>query len=998
MRTFITKPGLAALLLLFFVPGLALAQTGSLSGIVTDGESGDPLPGANLFIEQLGSGTATDVEGRYRVADIPVGSYTVRVSFVGYRTTTRPVTISAGANTLDVALPPDFTGLEEVVVTGIASATSRARAEVAVSSIKTEDLLKQNAYQDVSQLVNGKVAGVSVAPASGNVGGGIRFVMRSSTGLNGDGQPVIYVDGVRIDNAEVGGFGAGGQGVSMLASLNPEDIESIDILKGPAGAALYGTSGSNGVVLIKTKRGRLGGGGLVPFSVTYKGVIGANEQAEKYTRDNAANPDIANDFFRNGTIAEHSLSVSGGSDVVRYFASYDKRFEEGHLRNNEQDRQSFRANFEAFPLQRVAVRANTNYTLNQIFRPQNDNNIFGYLGNTLLSSTPFIFTDSTAIEGIENVQRISRFLGSVEAEYSPIDNLRIRASVGFDGTDLRNDETFPSNLSYAARTNGERNVLNRRNEQYTYDLNVRYGYRITPSLEATTIVGGQAFNRILRTFFFTKQNFQSELITNIGAGADFIQGDESFLHTREAGLFGQQEFAFQDRFFLTLGLRRDFASAVGAEAPAIFYPKASFAVRLDEFPGLLPRPVNFLKLRAAYGETGQLPGLLDKSPLRWEAEPSGYGAGAVVDFIGNIEIEPERVRELEVGLESELFNNVGLDFTYYWQWAEESIIDFNNAPSTGLTASAVPFNVGGSRGWGFEASLSAAPVRTRNYGVDFTAIWNYQQNEVDDLGGAQPIFDAFDLNVIKEGLPRDAFYTWSSRAKFNADGSYEGAELTTTDADGDGEPDRKFFGLPYPEHNGSFSLNVRFLRNFNVNALADWSLGNSVFNNTLLFSRRFGAYLERNVARVQIGQVDACAVGFCDDQDNILPEFQDLDLQAFTVGSPEYREAAETVARTEFSVGGVDTDGNWIEEADFFKLREVSLRYDFTDLLRKWRGNKYVRSLSLTIAARNVYTSSNYKGPDPEVNFRGARDASRAQDFLTLPSPRVIYGTLSIGL
>ncbi|MBX2818197.1 MAG: TonB-dependent receptor [Rhodothermaceae bacterium] len=974
------------LLVLLLSPVVAFSQ-GTLSGTISDGESGDVLPGANIIVVGENLGAAAGLDGTYSITGIPVGTYTIRVTFIGYKQIDQEVSIASGDNTLNVSLDPDFTGLEEVVVTGIASATSKARAEVAVSSLSTDKLLEQNAYQDVSQLLNGKIPGVSVQPSSGNVGGGIRFNMRSSTGLNGGGQPVIYIDGVRIDASEVGGFSAGGQDVSMLSSINPEEIASVEVLKGPAGAALYGTSGSNGVVLITTKRGSLSSADR-PFTINYKGVLGTNSQFQEYDQFTAGTPETANAFFRDGDIEQHSINVSGGSARVRYFASYDNRFEEGHMRNNKLERQSFRANFEAFPMENLTVRANTGYTLNDINRPQNDNNIFGYLGNTLLASSPFVFTDSLAIEGVANIQRISRFIGTAEIEYRPIENLTLRGSIGFDGTDLRNDESFPSNLSYSGRTNGERNILNRRNEQYTYDFNARYAYDLGSSgLTGTTIIGSQSFNRILRNFNFTKQNFSSELVTNVGAGADFIGGDEGFLHVREAGVYAQQEFAFNNWLFATLGARQDFASAVGADAPSIFYPKASFAVRVDQVASM-PSFINFFKVRAAYGETGQLPGNLDGSLLRWAAEPSGYGAGAVTSFIGNIEIEPERIKELEGGIELGMLNDrIGLELTGYLQKAEDSIIGFQNAPSSGQTASSVPFNVGASTGWGIESSLVVDVVRQRNYGVDLAIIWNYQENEVDDLGDAQPIFSGFDTNVIKEGLPKDAFYTWSSRATFNDDGSYAGAELTTTDVDGDGEPDRAFFGLPYPKHNGSVTLNVRFLRDFTFSGLLDWQLGNSVYNNTHLFSRRFGAFFKRNEALVNIGQVTADQVGLEDDN-----------IPVYDVGTEDYRRAAEVVAGTEFSLQGVDLDGNWIEKADFVKLREISVRYDFTNLMRKANITRYVRSASFTLSARNLWMSTTYSGMDPEVNFTGAISSTRASDFLTLPQPRVIYGTLTIGL
>lgn len=955
--------------LLCLVPLWAQAQ-GILRGRVTDAETGDPLPGANILLVELQRGVASNIEGYYEISDVPPGSYTLRVSFVGYRTLQQSVAVQAGAQELNLALQPDYTGLEEIVVTGIASRTSKARAEVAVSRVNTNELLQQNAYQDVSQLLNGKIAGVSVQPASGNVGGSLRFVVRADAALNGDGQPVIYVDGVRIDNATIVGYGAGGQEYSMLANLNPEDIESIEVLKGPAGAALYGTSGANGVVLIRTKRGRTG-----DFRVQYKGVVGANQQATAYTLDTSPTPDVANSFFRDGAIRQHTLSVTGGTANMRYYTAYDLRKEEGHILNNAMDRQTFQANFEVIPNQKVTIQANASYTYNEIDRPQNDNNILGFLGNTMLFTQPFAFEDSTDLVNIRDRSRITEFLGSVSATYTPLPNLELQATVGYQGSDFRQDRTRP--LGVSITTNGERATFTRRNQQYTYDFNARYRYNILSNLEATTIVGGQAFNRILRTFFMQKQNFITELISNIGAGADFIGGDEGFAHIREAGIYAQQELAYDNKLFVSLGLRRDYASAVGRKAPSIFYPKASAALRLDQF-GFTPDFFTLLKPRIAYGETGVLPNPLDGFALLFGAEPSGYGAGATPDQIGNPKIEPERVRELEIGFDAELYNRIGIEFTYYRQWATNSIIDFRNPPSTGLIASAVPFNIGEAWGWGFESSLTANVWRVRNYSLDFTLIWNWSQNEVKDLGGAQPIFDGFDTNVIKEGLPRSAFYTFRSEAVFDNNGNYLGSRVIT---DENGEAKRFFMGTPYPEHSGSFSITFRFLRNFTFYGLADWQLGLKVVNLTKQFQVRFGGNKERNILAAKLGLLNPNTFEYTKGIEPLQP------------GTPAYRAAAERHAALDGNY-----DGNFVEDADFLRLRELSLRYDFTDLLRRTELGRYIKGLSLALSARNVWLTTKYSGVDPELNFDGGRSLTRGQDFLTLPHPRVIYGTLVITL
>lgn len=985
----LTKACLFWLTSILWITPLANGQAAFLRGSVTDA-AGVPLIGANVSIDELVLGSATDTEGDYNfiVPDEHVTgqSVTLRAQFIGYRTSTRIITLRAGDQVQDFVLALDPLKLEEVVVTGIASERSRATAEVAVARINTADYLQRNAYQDLSQLLAGKAAGVSIQPATGNIGGGIRFIMRSSTGLNGNGQPVIYVDGVRIDQDEVIGIGVGGQGVSMLAMLNPEEIESIDILKGPAGAASYGTRGSNGVVLITTKRGHLAPDGSVPLRVTYKGVLGLNQQADAYTLDTAAIPDTVNSFFDDGPIRQHSLSVSGGSSSIRYYTSFDSRNEDAHIVGSYQDRKSFRANIEAFPTSRLQLRINTNYIVNDVGRPQGDNNIFAALGSGGILLEPFPFISRKAIVGLTNDQRISRFLGSVETEYSLIDNLKVRATFGFDATDLRNDQTYPSNLFYPGFVSGQRDVFNRRNEQSTYDLNAQYSYQLTDAIRATSIIGSQLFNRDVRTSTLTKQNFSTELITNIGAGADFISGDELFLHSREAGVYAQQELSVGQKYFATLGLRRDYASTVGADAPSIWYPKISAAVRLDQVTKL-PSFVSFLKVRAAYGEAGQLPGVLDKSLLRWSAEPSGYGAGAVTNFIGNVDIEPERIKEFEFGFEAELLSNLGLDVTYYRQTAKNSIIPFQFAPSTGLTASAVPFNVGSSTGWGLEAALSGAMLQTRDFGVDFILIWNYQTNEVNELGSAQPIFDGFDVNVIKEGLPRDVFYSWASRATFAADGSYTGAELTTTDEDGNGEPDRMTFGTPYPDYNGSFALNIRAFRHLSIGVLADWMMGNHVYNSNRAFRAIVGGLQTRNEAMVSLGLAPAEAFGLEDENIPILEP-----------GTDAYRQAGEFVGSTEPFVQGLETKGNFIEEADFFKIREISIRYDLTHLLRRVNIDRHVRTMSFTLAARNLWTTTKYSGMDPEGSFQGADSATRSWDFLVLPQPRVIYAMISIGL
>lgn len=936
---------------------MVFAQSGSVTGTITDAKTGETIAGANVYINSIQRGSSTNLDGEYTIGNLESATYTLRITYVGYRNNTVEVQIGSGVTTQNVQLNRDLIGLDEVVVSGIASETSKAQSEVAVASVNADKLTEANTYQDVSQLLGGKAAGVRVNASSGNAGSGIRFDIRSGGGLNGDDQPVIYLDGIRLDNAENVGFGVGGQGTSTLADINPENIENVEILKGPAGAALYGTSGSNGVVLITTKKGTVSPGETT-LNIRYKVTRGFNEQREEYSEDNFVSAPDANAIFRTGDIQQHTLSASGGSEFIRYFTSLDLRNEEGIIQNNSFDRDAFRANFDVFPSDKVTISTSASYTLSEANRPQNDNNIFGFLGNTLLFPPPsYRFTDSAAVVGLQNDLSTQRFLGSIQATYTPIENLDIRGSIGYDGNNSRNDELKPANLGYSGVTRGERSFFTRRNDQFTWDVNGRYSYDITSDLRATSIVGGQLFTRRFQSAFFQRQNFQTELITNIGAGADFQQGDEAFFNTRELGVFAQQEFSYKDTYSLSLGLRRDFAAALGSDAPNIFYPKASAAIRLHKL-NLLPSAFTFFKIRAAYGETGVLPGLNDAQQLLFNSESSGVGGGAVIDFIGNPNIEPERIREFTVGADFEIAENYAFEFTYYITRANDSIIDFNNAPSTGLTASAVPFNVGAVEGKGVEASIRVTPVRTRNFQLDFGIIGNYADNEVTDLGGAQPIFDGFDLNVVAEGLPESAFFVQAvNGATFDENGVFNGVDL---------DAERSFRGRVVPEYNGSFDVTAR-IQNLSIYALAEWAANVSVFNNTALFASQFGNNAERNNLTAQLAEL--------------------------TPQTPEYVETANALARTNPLF-----DDNYIEDAGFYGLSEVSVSYNLTSLLRNDLSASFVKNLTLTASGRNLLLESPYSGLDPGVNFSGSRSGSRNQDFLTLQRPRVFNFTVSLGL
>ena len=679
-------------------------QSTKISGIVTD-KNNNPLPNANIFIPALSLGAATDTKGKYEftVPEDQSNGQTVDITvrYVGYKSQTVSITLSGSHIEQNFVLEEDVFQSEDVVVTGIASKTAKSVAEVSVSRINAADLTNITTYQTMSQLVEGKISGVQVTSSSGNAGGGYRFYVRGGGGLNGDEQPIIYIDGVRVDNDEIQGAGVGGQGVSMLSTLDPENIANIEVLKGPAAAATYGTSGSNGVVLITTKSGALGFGGQKPLSVSYKFAYGLNTQSYKYKTSDFISANDANAIFRDGVIRQNTLNVTGGSNLLRYYASYDDRSEEGNIINNRLNRRTLRANLTSYTISNLTMRVSLGYSFTDINRPQNDNNITGFLDNVLVYSSPYLDFDSTFIVKSKDHNSIGSFTGGVQINYSPIDKLEFFFNGGVDNNNYREDETYPINYYVA----GWKTVYNRENKQFSYDFNGRYTYNIVSDLLATSIVGAQLFDRRSNESWISSQEFATDLIMQVGAGSNVVDYGEYFLNSREAGIFTEHNFSYKNQYFLTLGLREDFSSSIGYEASSILYPKFSFALRMDKYSWFPSNLLNLFKLRVAYGENGQLPDVLAPIPLLWGATTGGYGAGATIVNIGNNSIKPERIKEFEIGFDAELFENYSLEFTYYKQNASNSIVYILESPSTGLTETGVPFNIGGMKNWGAEFQI-----------------------------------------------------------------------------------------------------------------------------------------------------------------------------------------------------------------------------------------------------------------------------------------------------
>jgi len=387
------------------------------------------------------------------------------------------------------------------------------------------------------------------------------------------------------------------------------------------------------------------------------------------------------------------------------------------------------------------------------------------------------------------------------------------------------------------------------------------------------------------------------------------------------------------------------------------YPRLSGALRLDEL--MNTGDLNMVKFRAGWGQSGQLPGLTAAQALRWGPLNSGAGVGAQITSIGNPNIIPERINEIEIGFELEYQNAYGVDFTYYMQNANESIINLPNPPSSGLTATSVPTNIGEIKSWGFESMFYATPIMTEDYQLDLRFILNMQENEIVSLGGTQPQI-VWDIVGWYEGLPRSAFYGRKvNGALFDEDENYAGVDATA---------DNVLLGTPLPRFTGSFNVSFRFLKDFTLTTLLDFAQDVYTLNYTRRYQALFGTDVEVNELNEQ--------------------------LATQTPGTDEYIATANKLAKLSPSYVS-----NYAEEASWMKLREISLRYDATRMFNKIMNRKMVNDLSLVFSVRNVAIWSPYNGIDPEVNTQGSRtNIGRNVDFLTLATPRTFNFTINLGL
>jgi len=747
--------------------GVASAQgtSATISGQVTDSTARAPLPGAEVFIDGASPRSVrTSETGRYTFTGVAAGPLTVSVRLVGYAPKAQRVTVRDGETvTADFALTARTTQLDQVVITGTGGVTQRRAVGNVIESIDAKNVLEVAPARSVEQLVGARTPGLIVLPATGQVGTGAQLRVRGVSSLSLSNDPIIYIDGVRMDaSSSRGPTQRGGAGASRLNDVNPEDIESIEVIKGPAASTLYGTEASNGVVQIITKRGK---SGKAQFSFTTR--QGTNWLANPEGRAGllygkvAATGEIISfnlykheeevgkgPIFTNGQNQGYQGSISGGTDANRYYLSGTYDDDVGVVKWNWDKKFTGRANLDVLANDKLRLQGSIGHIRDRIRLAQND--IATDPFSQLVWGTPL--TMNGAVRGfnqtppetwskVEGHADNDRTTLTFNADYNPLSWFTHRLVTGLDVSSENSSLLYPRQPLGAQDPlgtpgAGQKNASRTTRSFLTLDYSGSLKYGLGEALRFTTSVGLQHLRSEVSTIGATATTFPAIPITTITGGTT-RSGTENFSANASVGMFVQQSTAWNNRVFVTAAVRGDDNSAFGKDFSAAYYPKLSASWVISEEPWWKVPFLSDLRLRGAFGAAGTQPGTFDASRLY--AASVGYQnvSSLVPDSYGNPELKPERSQEIELGFETTLLDGrADLSYTHYGRKITDAIVNSPIPPSVGFPGSQV-INIGRMKGWGDELSANLRVFQGRHVGWELGTQLASNGNEIQDMGGTQ---------------------------------------------------------------------------------------------------------------------------------------------------------------------------------------------------------------------------------------------------------------------
>lgn len=949
------------------LPSHAAAQQ-PIGGTVVDAQTLQPLVGAQIVVDGTSLGALAGANGAFLIEGVPGATATIRVLMIGYATWQE--TVNVGDRAIRVELRTEAIALDEVVVTGTAGGSQARAVGNAVSAVAMSEVIERRSPPKLQSMLTAEVPGLRLRSVGGEIGGGGSIKIRGTGSLVLSNEPVIFVDGVRVDNRDnvnSAAFVNSRGGPSRLNDLALADVERIEVIKGPAAATLYGTEASNGVIQIFTKRGqqgaprfevsmRQGAAFLYDAANKYPVVWGVDSDTGQLLSANLVDleRERGTPIFRTGLPTSVFASVSGGIQNLRYYFSADVLRDQGMVDYQWQNKLAGRSNL-SYTTEKFEVGVNMGFIRQKTHTSGGEQAMTFQLmwGSPLKLDGPsrgfFRNSHEDYHQYVSGEEEVDRFTGGFFFRHSPFEWLTHRLDVGGDFGNQRSFSLWPRTAQQPGpfrRSIGQKDVVQDRTTLTTINYSATVPFNLTNDLTLETSSGVQYYQRKHQITTASGVEFPVPGVSTVSAAAQRL-ADESFIENKTFGVYVQEQIGWRNRLFLTGAVRGDDNSAFGENFDFVVYPKVSTAWVASEEPFWNVPFVNTLKLRAAWGQAGQQPDVFAATRLYEPATGRGGIPTLTPSNIGNPDLKPEVGQELELGFDASLLDQkLTIDFTYYDQTRRDAIVPAAALPSMGFPGTQF-VNVGEVSNKGFEVALGTQVLRSEDWGLDLGASYATTDNKVVDLGGITPPLIGLPWPGQRhvEGYPvASMFMKKVVSAEWDASGDLVNMMCEGGDPISGGGPPvpcaeagTAYWGSPTPTWDVAATANLRF-RQWTLSATADGQGGYYKCNGDIAWANVFF----RNTHEINLppGQ-----------QDPILAAYDQMGFVC--------------------QAGAVDSG--------FAKLRDITLRWDLPSSLASHLGAaRATAQLSahnmfvLWQATRELYGT---RVIDPEVhsntNFRG---------------------------
>jgi TonB-linked SusC/RagA family outer membrane protein len=995
----------------------------AITGLVTD-TNGEPIPGVTVSVAGTTIGTATDLDGRYSLS-VPEGS-TLVFSFIGFETQRIEV---GERSVIDITLNEDMTSLDEVVVVGYGT-QKKSDLTGSVSSLKSKDF-NPGVNASVDQLIQGRAAGVQITQTSSEPGGGISIRIRGASSINAGNEPLYVIDGLPIDNSSLlsgGGDAAVGNNPNPrnpLNALNPNDIESIEILKDASATAIYGSRGANGVILVTTKKGSKGEikvnydfqkGTQTPNRIDllsaqeYIQVINGISEAggnspvfsESEISQIGAGTDWQDEIYRTAPLNNHNLSASGGDAHTTFFASLNYFDQDGVVKNSGIKKYIARINLERKIGERTQIGINLNTSLikdNNNVDGINTNENAGPINTALLyDPTEEVFNSSggftqspnltinnpvSLIRGISSKNETNRTFGNFYIQHKITDDLDAKLNFGSDRQTSRRD-IYNSKLTFhGASNNGIANIATLERSNVLLEYTMTYNKQLNET-SSINILGGTTFQDFSqRRFSGTINNFPSDAIgTNNLSLGDTENDDLSSNRARNTLLsyLGRVNYSFFNKYLLTASLRADGSSRFGKNNKFGYFPSFAFGYKLAE-ENFIPQFFDDLKLRASWGQTGN-------QEIGNYASLSTFttGSNAVMNDAVVVGTRPSRIANPDLKWETTEQFNIGIDASilagrisgtmdYFIKNTEDMLINLPIPRATGFGS--IISNIGKMENKGFEFLLNSTNISqqffTWSTSLNFSAI----KNKVKDLGESGDIITGNvqsigNTTIITEGYPVNSYYGYEVIGIFQMDDNIaESAQPNSQpgypifrDVNGNNSispNDQMIIGNPFPDY--IFGVQNSFsYKSIQLSFFIQGQQGADLLNINVLESM-YPANFRRNK----------------------------LAEQALNRWTPENPNTKWPSGIQPSAYGGGKANTLALQDASYIRLKNVQLSYNLpVDNVR------FLKTARIYITGQNLWTITDYVGFDPEANAFGRSNVRL--DYNGYPLAKTWVLGINIGL